>query len=69
VFALTRAALLDAAEAHDEHEDGEHGERADDDAGFGAAGEGGPVVADAGGGLDFGKDGGGVRWAAAAEGC
>jgi hypothetical protein len=68
VFALTRAALLDAAEAHDEHEDGEHGERADDDAGFGAAGERGPVVADAGGGLDFGEDGGGVRGAAAADG-
>jgi hypothetical protein len=65
VFFLAGAALLDAAEAHDAEENEEDGERADDDADLRAFGEGGPAVADAGGGLDFVEDGRGVVGAAA----
>jgi hypothetical protein len=53
VFALARAALLDAAEGHDAEQHDEKTERAGDDADFGACGEGGPAVLDAGWGLDF----------------
>jgi hypothetical protein len=65
VFLLASAALPDAAEAHDAEEDEEDGEGADDDADLCAFGQGGPAVADAGGGLDFVEDGGGVVGAAA----
>ena len=60
MFALAGAALLDAAEGHDAQQHDEEAERAGNDADFGAGGERGPAVLDAGGGLDFFERGGGV---------
>lgn len=53
---LACAALLDAAESKEAHEDPEDGERTDDDAALGAGGECFPVIADARGILDLLKD-------------
>lgn len=64
VFLAAGAALLDAAEGHDAEEQEEEADGAGDDADFGALGEGGPAVADAGGGLDFREDFGRVFCAA-----
>jgi len=69
VLLAAGATLLDAAESHDAEEEHEEAEGAGDDADFGALGESGPAVADAGGFLDFVEDGGGVFCAATDESC
>jgi hypothetical protein len=56
VLALADAALLDAAEAEQQHADAEDDQRPDDDARLGAGRQRLPVVADARGFLDFFQD-------------
>jgi hypothetical protein len=58
VLFLPQAPLLEAAKRQNAQRDHEGAEGAGDDADLGAAGEGLPAVADAGGGFNFGEDGG-----------
>lgn len=67
MFLAARATLLDAAKGHDAEEEDEKADGAGDDTDLSALGECGPAVADAGGGLDFLENFGGVFCAAAGD--